>query len=284
MKKQTGKFKLVIVIGAVLSLALTGCSKKKNAEVTIKLGTCGSLVEELFAPAKETLKSQGINLEIVQFSDFVTPNRALNSGDIDLNAMQHRVFFANDCATNGYELTAIGNTYLIPMHFYSNKVSSVSEIKDGDKVAIPNDVTNGGRALKLLADAGLIKIRDGADFSPTVGDIETYYVKIEIQQLAANLIAQALNDVTAAVINGNYAVDFGIKPEDAILQDTTQIIPEYWCLIAAKTSDLKNKNKVELYDKLLKAFYTDETLKFFDRHGGSIIPVGWDEDLFSQYK
>lgn len=267
-----------------LILSLAGCSKKTSKTITLKLGTCGSLVEEIFQPAKETLKKEGINLEIVQFSDFVTPNRALNSGDIDLNAMQHRVFFANDCATNGYKLSAIGNTYLIPMHFYSSKVKAVSEIKDGDTVAIPNDVTNGGRALKILESAGLIKIRKDAAFSPTVKDIETYNVKIVIKELAANLIAQALSDVTAAVINGNYAVDFGIKPETAILQDTTLIIPEYWCLIAVKTDSLKDPEKVKIYDKLVKAFHTEETLKIYEKHNGSLVAVGWDEDLLKDYR
>ena len=270
------------ILALVLSLA--GCSKKASKTITLKLGTCGTLVEEIFQPAKETLKKEGINLEIVQFSDFVTPNRALNSGDIDLNAMQHRVFFANDCATNGYKLSAIGNTYLIPMHFYSNKVKAVGEIKDGDTVAIPNDVTNGGRALKILESAGLIKIRNGAAFSPTIKDIEKYNVKIVIKELAANLVAQALNDVTAAVINGNYAVDFGIKPETAILQDTTLIIPEYWCLIAVKTDNLKDPEKVKIYDKLVKAFHTEETLKIYEKHNGSLVAVGWDEDLLKEYR
>jgi len=170
------------------------------------------------------------------------------------------------------------------MHFYSNKVKAVSEIKDGDEIAIPNDVTNGGRALKILEGAGLIKIKKGAAFSPTVADIETYNVKIKIKELAANLVAQALNDVTAAVINGNYAVDFGLKPEQAILQDTTLIIPEYWCLIAVKTENLKDPEKVKLYEKVVNAWHTDETLKVYDKYQGSIVPVGWDEDLLSKYK
>ncbi|MBO7485593.1 MAG: MetQ/NlpA family ABC transporter substrate-binding protein [Spirochaetaceae bacterium] len=276
--------KTIITIILVTALIFTSCAGKKTKEVTLKIGTCGSLVEDILGPAKASLKEQGINLEIVQFSDFVTPNRALNSGDIDLNAMQHRVFFANDCASNGYELTAIGNTYLIPMHFYSNKVKSVSEIKDGDEIAIPNDVTNGGRALKILEGAGLITIKKDAAFSPTVADIETYKVKIKIKELAANLVAQALNDVTAAVINGNYAVDFGLKPEQAILQDTTLIIPEYWCLIAVKTENLKDPEKVALYEKVVNAWHTDETLKVYDKYQGSIIPVGWDEDILSKYK
>ena len=275
----------ILSLAAVtLVLSLSSCSKKSEKRVELKLGTCGTLVEELFQPAIKTLAEEGIDLKIVQFSDFVTPNRALNNGDIDLNAMQHRVFFENDTTTNGYKLTPIGNTYLIPMHFYSNKVSSVSEIADGDTIAIPNDVTNGGRALKILEGAGLIKIRDDAAFSPTVADIEKYIVNIRISELAANLIPQALNDVTAAVINGNYALDFCIKPEDAILQDTTLIIPEYWCLIAVKTADLQDAEKVKLFDKLLKAFYTDETLKVYDSYNGSIIPVGWDEDLFAPYR
>lgn len=273
--------KLIAII-SLAALALTSCSKKKN--VVVKLGTCGTLVEEMLAPAKAELIKEGIDLQIVQFSDFVTPNRALDSGDIELNAMQHRVFFANDTKTNGYKLTPIANTYLIPMHFYSSKVKSVSEIKDGDIVAIPNDVTNGGRALKILEYAGLIKIREGAAFSPTVEDIESYVVKITIRELAANLVAQALNDVTAAVINGNYAIDFGILPETAILQDPLTGLQEYWCLMVARTSELNDPEKVAIYDKIIKAYHTAETQKWFETKKGSMISVGWDEDLLAPYK
>lgn len=275
---------ILCVISVLCILAFISCKKSDSKKTVVKLGTCGSLIEDMLQPAKESLLEEGIDLQIVQFSDFVTPNRALDSGEIDLNAMQHRVFFANDTTTNGYKLTPIANTYLIPMNLYSNKVKSVSEIKDGDIIAIPNDVTNGGRAIKILEHAGLIKIREGAAFSPTLEDIESYNVKINISELAANIIPQSLDDVTGAIINGNFSLDFGIPPESAILTDPLTGVQEYWCLMVAKTADLADKEKVAIFDKVVKKFQSEDTKKFLETKQGSMIPVGWDEDILSQYK
>ena len=132
----------------------------------------------------------------------------------------------------------------------------------------------------MLEAAKLIKLKDDSDFSPTVDDIEKYNVKINIKQLSANTIPSALDDVTAAVVNGNYALDFGLKTNDAIFKDTSLDQKQYWNLIAARTSDLKDKSKVKLYKKVIKAFQTSETEKVFnDKYDGYFISVGWDEDL-----
>ena len=249
------------------------------------LGVVGSVYEELWAPAQEALKEEGIDLEIVQFSDYVTPNNALNSGEIDLNAFQHQIYLASEIEQYGYDLSIIGNTFIIPLNLYSEKVESVDEIKDGDTIAIPNDLTNGGRAIKVLAAAGLITLKDDADFSPTLDDIETYNVDITIEELAANTIPSTLADVTAAVVNGNYALDFGLKTEEAIFQDTSVDEHEYWNLIAARTEDLSDPEKVELYSKVVAAFQTDATEEVFNEtYGGYFIAEGWDEDLLADYK
>lgn len=246
----------------------------------VTIGVVGSIYDELWAPAKEKLKKEGINLEIKQFSDYSTPNSALNNGEIDLNAFQHQIYLDDEVKTNNYKIKSIGYTFIIPLNLYSNKVKSVKELKDGDSVAIPNDVTNGGRAIKVLESAGLIKLKDDADFSPTVDDIKKYNVKINIKQLAANTIPSALDDVTAAVVNGNYALDFGLKTDDAIFKDTSLGEEKYWNLIAARTSDLKDEAKVKLYKKVIKAFQDSETEKIFnDKFGGYFVKVGWDQDL-----
>lgn len=270
---------LVLVLGT--SLFAAG-SKESSASglTTVKLGIVGSVYEDIWTPAKEALKAEGINLEFVQFSDYVTPNNALSSGEIDLNAFQHRIYFANEVNSYGYDLSIIGNTFIIPLNLYSEKVKSVSEIKDGDVIAIPNDLTNGGRALKVLADSGLISFKSDVGFNPTVADIEKYNVKITIKELAANTIASVLPDVTAGIVNGNYALDFGLKTEEAIFKDTSLGEKNYWCLIAARTSDLQNPEKVELYKKVVKAFQTQATVDVFNNDfGGYFIAVGWDEDL-----
>lgn len=251
--------------------------------ITVKLGVVGSIYEELWTPAKEALEKEGINLEIVQFSDYVTPNNALANGEIDLNAFQHQIYLDSEIENYGYKIENIGNTFIIPLNLYSNKVASLEEIKDGDTIAIPNDVTNGGRALKVLESAGLIKLKTDAGFNPTVDDIESYTKDIKIQELAANTIPSALSDVTAAIINGNYALDFGLKTDEAIFKDTSLDEEKYWNLIAARSEDLEDKDKAAVYEKVVKAFQSQETETIFnDNYGGYFIKVGWDQDLINK--
>ena len=293
------KLKRIIALSlsaATLALSLTACGGSSSAAsdnaqasdsnsgdaVTVKLGVVGSIYEDLWTPAKEKLADEGIDLEFVQFSDYVTPNNALANGEIDLNAFQHRIYLQSEIDNYGYEIENIGNTFIIPLNLYSDKVKSVDELKDGDTVAIPDDVTNGGRALKVLEAAGLIKLKDSAEFNPTIDDIETYNTKITIEELKANVIPSTLADVTAAVVNGNYALDFGLKTEDAIYKDDQLDIEEYWNLIAARSADLEDADKLETYKKVVAAFQSDETEKVFnDQFGGYFIKAGWDQDLLA---
>ncbi len=285
MKKNIVKTVITAAVAAGIFAGIGSQSVLAEENVKVTLGVVGSVYEELWAPAQEALKEEGIDLEIVQFSDYVTPNNALNSGEIDLNAFQHQIYLASEIEQYGYDLSIIGNTFIIPLNLYSEKVESVDEIKDGDTIAIPNDLTNGGRAIKVLEAAGLITLKDDADFSPTLDDIETYNVDITIEELAANTIPSTLADVTAAVVNGNYALDFGLKTEEAIFQDTSVDEHEYWNLIAARTEDLSDPEKVELYSKVVAAFQTDATEEVFNEtYGGYFIAEGWDEDLLADYK
>lgn len=295
--------------GAILALSLTACGSAAGSSqaagasavseqaaasseaaetvsaepVTIKLGVVGSIYEDLWAPAQQALKEQGVNLEIVQFSDYVTPNNALANGEIDLNAFQHRIYLQSEIENYGYAIQNIGNTFIIPLNLYSQKITSVEELKDGDTVAIPDDLTNGGRALKVLEAAGLITLKDSAGFNPTVDDIESYNVNIQIEELKANVIPSTLADVTAAVVNGNYALDFGLKTEEAIYKDTVLDVEEYWNLIAARTEELDDPEKVAVYEKVVKAFQSAETEKVFNEtYGGYFIKVGWDQNLLAK--
>lgn len=269
--------------GAPGSSGGSGGSNAPAEPVTVTLGVVGTIYEDLWKSAQEALKAENINLEFVQFSDYVTPNNALANGDIDLNAFQHRIYLQSEIESYGYEIQTIGNTFIIPLNLYSQKVSSVEELKDGDVVAIPDDLTNGGRALKVLEAAGLIKISDAAGFNPTLEDIETYNVGITIEELKANVIPSALPDVAAAVVNGNYALDFGLKTDEAIYKDSVLDVEEYWNLIAARTADLGDSAKVETYQKVVKAFQSEATEKVFNEdYGGYFIKVGWDQDLLAQ--
>ena len=297
---KRNKIIAIVLATALLALALTACGSQGNTSkddqsasngqntestepVKVKLGVVGSIYEDLWTPAKETLKDEGIDLEFVQFSDYVTPNNALANGEIDLNAFQHRIYLQSEIDSYGYEIQNIGNTFIIPLNLYSQKVSSVDELKDGDTVAIPDDLTNGGRALKVLEAAGLIELNPDAAFNPTLDDIVKYNVGIKIEELKANVIPSTLADVTAAVVNGNYALDFGLKTDEAIYKDTVLDVEEYWNLIAARTADLEDPDKAAVYEKVVKAFQSPETEKVFnDTYGGYFIAFGWDQDLLAK--
>ena len=282
---------------ASLALALTACGSKGDAPaggapqdgqtaaetVIVKLGVVGGIYEDLWAPAKAALADEGIDLEIVQFSDYVTPNNALANGDIDLNAFQHRIYLQNEIESYGYAIENIGNTFIIPLNLYSQKVSSVDGLKGGDVVAIPDDLTNGGRALKVLEAAGLIELDSNAAFNPTLEDITRYNTAITIEELKANTIPSVLPDVAAAVVNGNYALDFGLKTEEAIYKDTILDVEEYWNLVAARSADLADADKAAVYEKVVKAFQSPATEDVFNNtFGGYFIAVGWNQDLLSK--
>ena len=286
--KRRRIFALALAI-ALLALALTGCGSKDNGSaadgdtVTVKLGVVGAIYDDIWKPAQEALKAEGINLEIVQFSDYVTPNNALANGEIDLNAFQHRIYLQGEIANYGYEIQNIGNTFLAPMSLFSSKISSVSDLKDGDIIAIPDDLTNGGRALKVLESAGIITLNPAAGFNPTLDDIQTYNIGVTIKELKANVIVSALPDVTAAIVNNNYALDFGLSASDAIFADDRLDIEDYWNLIAARTADLSDPDKVEIFRKVVEAYQSDATLEVFNTEcRGFYTPAGWAQDLLPQ--
>mgnify|MGYP002586890364 CR=1 FL=1 len=251
---------------------------RSSTDATFNNPRIDKLNEKLAALADE-----GIDLEIVQFSDYVTPNNALANGDIDLNAFQHRIYLQNEIDNYGYAIQNIGNTFIIPLNLYSQKVSSVDELKDGDVVAIPDDLTNGGRALKVLEAAGLIELDPNAAFNPTLDDITSYKVNITIEELKANTIPSVLPDVAAAVVNGNYALDFGLKTDEAIYKDSVLDVEEYWNLIAARTADVEDPDTAAIYEKVVEAFQSSATEDVFNNtFGGYFIAVGWDQDLINQ--
>lgn len=280
MKKSIKTIIAFAAVAAAFTSTWAAPKNKKTKLQTVTLGVTGTVYEDLWAPAIKTLKTQGINLKLVQFSDYVTPNNALANKEIDLNGFQHRIFFEGELK-KGYKITNIGNTFLSPMNLYSNKLKSVDQLKKGDIVAIPNDISNGGRALKVLSDAGIITLKADAGFNPGVDDIVLNNKGVVIKELAANTIPSVLPDVAAAVVNGNYTIDFGIDPETAIFKDSTINESEYWNLIAARTKDLSDSAKVEVFKKIVKAYQSAGTLEVYNKtYNGYYLATGWDEDRF----
>ena len=209
----------------------------------VKLGLTGVIYEDIWNPIKEELAKEGIDLEYVQFSDYSLPNEALNAGEIDINAFQHHAYFNNDVEKNGYDITPIADKFIIAMNLYSDKVKSVDEIKDGDVIA-----------------------------NPTVADIDTYNVKIEIKEMGAADIPSVLPDVTAAVVNGNYALDYGIDPSTAIFEEKDYDDDSYFCLMAVRSSDADDA----VYKRIVELFQSETTKQIFqDEFNGYFVPA-WE--------
>lgn len=241
-------------------------------EVTIKLGVVGENNEQ-WEPVIAKLAEEGINLVLVKFADYSLPNQALADGEIELNAFQHYAYLNNEIKDKGLQLTVIGETIIAPLGLYSDKVKSISEITEAATIAIPSDATNGGRALKLLESAGLIKVDPEAGYVPTVSDITDNPLKIEFYEVEAANTPSLLADVTAAIINGGHAVDNGLYPQkDSIyLEEVSENSDNpYINIIVARTDEIDNEN----YKKLVEAYRSEEVAKVIEEvYKGGYIPT-----------
>ncbi|MBO5556250.1 MAG: MetQ/NlpA family ABC transporter substrate-binding protein, partial [Oscillospiraceae bacterium] len=170
-----------------------------------------------------------------------------------------------------YDLAAIGNTYIVAMDIFSTKITDLSELKDGDTVGVPNDVTNEGRALKLLESAGIIEIDPAAGNSPTINDITGYKVNVKFQEVDANLVPSILPDVTIAVVNGNYALDAGLKAENALYKESEYADDSYYCLIAVRSEDADNP----IYQRIVEAYQCDEVIDVYNNQFAGFFTPTW---------
>mgnify|MGYP004588762095 FL=1 len=263
---------MIFTIFAVVSCG-EGSSSSSGGNKVVRVGFAGDSDYQIWNPIVSKLSNEGITVELYTFSDYTIPNQALNDGEIDLNAFQHYAYFNDEVSNKGYDLVAIADTYISAMNIYSQKISNVSEVKRRDKVAIPNDPSNGGRALKVLEAAGLIKVRPEAGDTPSVSDIIENPLDLDIVEIDAGSIYSLLPDVACAVINGNYAIDFGLNPgSDYIFKDDPAIYSgkSFVNLIAARTKDKDN----ELYKKVIEAYQSDIVEEVYaNNFKGSYLPT-----------
>lgn len=273
--------RLLVLLGLVVGItSLAGCGKAKttaasensNKKQVIKLGVTGD-DHRVWDNIKTRLAKENIELQIVTFSDYVRPNQALADGEIDANSFQTVAYFEQFKKDRKLDLTSIGNTVLAPMGIYSSNIKDLKELKNKDKIAIPNDATNGGRALLLLQDAGLIKLKEGSGITPTVKDVVDNPKSLEIIPLVATQIPRSIKDVAAAAINNGVATEAGYSPlKDSIyIEDTKkESAKNYFNIIAVRTKDKDSK----LLKRLVEVYQTDETKKLIDETTkGSSIPV-----------
>lgn len=260
-----------LALGVFFALLLTACGpqESKADETVVKIGVSPAPHGEIVEQVVEDLAKEGIKLEIVEYTDYIMPNKALDQGDIDLNFFQHVPYLENMIKSDNLSLEVLGKVHIEPMGVFSDKVKSVAEIPENGEVYIPNDTTNGGRALLLLQREGLIKLGDGAGTDASEQDIVENPKRIKFTPLEAALITGVYKDVDAAVINGNYAIEAGLNPvkDSVAIEDADS---PYVNIIACREGEA---NKEE-YQKILKAIQSDKVKKFIEeKYDGAVVPA-----------
>lgn len=269
MRKLTVIFMIILAFAVVLG----GCSSDRTStsstevkkEITVGV-TAGPHAQIMDFVAKEAEK-QGLKVNVVEFNDYIQPNLALENKEIDINSYQHEPFLNNMVHDKGLHLVNVGKTILLPMGLYSHTYKNLSDLKSGATVAIPNDPTNGGRALLLLQQAGLITLKDGGSPTSSVADIVENSKNLKIQELEAAQIPRSLDDVDVAAVNTNYALNAGLNPlKDAVLVESKD--SPYTNIFA-----VREENKDDATVKKLISIYQSEPVKQFvaETFKGSII-------------
>lgn len=258
-----------VLILALTITTLTGCTTKSSDNNKIRIGVTPEPHEKLVALVVDDLKKQGIEVEIVPFTDYVTPNLALSDGDLDANFFQHEPYFNNFKADRNLDLVSLGKVHVEPMALYSNEYKSLDELEDGAEIAIPNDKVNGGRALLLLESNGLIKLKDGVGVEATEKDVVENPKNFKFTALEAAILPRTLSDVDAAVINGNYALEAELNPvKDGLLIEGGD--SPYANLVAVRAGE----EKQDKFVKLLEALQSDEVRKYIeDNYDGGVVPA-----------
>ena len=274
MKNNFLKILIILTIALLGVFAIISCEKSSNKENNVvRVGFYTDSEYQIWNPVVSNLAKEGITVELVSFANTRIPNQALNNGDIDLNAFQHHAYLNDEVSNLGYDIVAIADTYISAMNIYSKNISNVSELKKGDKVAIPNDPSNEGRALKVLESAGLIKVRSEVGDSPTLLDIIENPLGLNILAVEIGSVPSYLPEVACAVINAHVAIEFGLNPgSDYIFQDNPSIYSgnAFVNLIAARTED---KDK-EIYKKIIKAYQSEAVEEIYaNNFKGSYLPT-----------
>lgn len=253
----------------LLGVAVAVSALAVQAQDTVRIAVTAGPHAQIAEVARTVAARDGLVLQIVEFQDYIQPNAALDAGDVQANSYQHRPFLQSQIQARGYKITAVGDTVTFPMGFYSKTVKSLDALPKGAKVGIQNDPSNSGRALALLQKYGAIKLKPGAGISATLADIAENPKGLQIVPLEAAQLPRSLDDLDAAAINTNYAVQANLVPtRDAIAIEDAK--GPYANLLAVRTVD-KDKPWVP---KLVKAFQSPEVRKLVETSfGGSLVPA-----------
>ena len=257
--------KKIITFATLLLLAVS-----VYAETKLKVGASPEPHAELLNLVKDDLAAEGIALEVIEFQDYVIPNEAVESGEIDANYFQHLPYLNSFNEERGYHLVNAGGIHVEPFAVYSSKIKDLKDLKKKAKIAIPNDPTNEGRALLLLQDAGLITLKEGAGLQATPQDIADNPLKIKFKEIEAASLPRVLKDFDAAVINGNYAIQAGLSAlKDGLFVEGSS--SPYVNVIAVKAGNENN----DVIKALVKALQSDKVKDYIAKKypNGDVVTV-----------
>jgi D-methionine transport system substrate-binding protein len=264
--------KIIVSLCLLPALLLVGCHGKKEAANEIKVGTISGPETNLMEVAKSVAKNcYGLDVDIVVFSDYNIPNAALQDDSIGANMFQHVPYLNAQNKARGYHLVSVGKTFVYPMGVYSNKIKNLADLKDGAKVAIPNDPTNEARALLLLQKAKLIELKPNATVLATPSDILKNPKHLNFVALNAAMLPRALHDVSIAVINTTFAIPAGLHPTSALYAEGPD--SPYANVVVTRPAD-KNSIKVK---ELLAALHSKEVLATAQRIFGDAAIPAWNQ-------
>ncbi|TVY04242.1 MetQ/NlpA family ABC transporter substrate-binding protein [Cohnella terricola] len=272
------KIRLWVSAFLVLAIFLAGCSNKKDGDATVvKIGVVGEPQKVIWDAVKKNLAADGdkIELSFISFTDGIIANQALKDKELDFTLFQHYAFLNQEIADKGYDFAVIGEALVAPLSVYSKKITDINQIKDGDSIAIPNNTTNAGRALKVLERAGLIEVDASKGYLPTVQDITANKHNLKIKEVDPALIPSLLPDLAAGITNAGIAIDNGLSPiTDAIfsipVDPNDDNIKPYINIFVARAADKDN----ETYSKIVKAYRQDNVAKaMLDEYKGALVPA-----------
>lgn len=278
--KHTGLIWTIVVLVIIVIGGIVGFAHHRQQQAkTVTVGVVGltNQQQKIWDQVNKTAKKKyGVTVKVKNFSDYNQPNKAVENGDIDLNAFQHTAFLNAWNKSNHGHLVSIGRTVIAPIRLYSKKYKSIKDLPDGATIAVPNDASNESRALYVLKNAGLITFKKGTGKLATVADIDKNTKNLKIKELGAEQTARSLNDVDAAVVNNTYAQPAGLTDKQTIYVEPLNKDSKQWInIIVAKKS---NANK-QAYKDVVKSFQTPQVKKLYQKYYGDTEKTAWDLKL-----
>ena len=259
-----------LLISSIVATLFTGCGKKEEEDKVIKIGATPTPHAEILEVIKDDLEEKGYTLEIVEYNDYIIPNNATESGELDANYFQHQPYLDDFNAENGTHLVSVAGVHFEPFGIYAGKTKSLADLGEGATVAVPNDTTNEARA--LLEAEGLIQLKDGAGMTATVADIVENPLNLQIEELEAAQVARTVNDVDIACINGNYAAEAGYKVSDALATESADSLAAqtYVNIVVVKEGNEDSEKTKALVDAIISEEVRDYINSEYD---GGVVPV-----------